>query len=241
MIPIFDGWYQNEDGTYDLCFAYFNMNLEEDLHIPVGPDNYVRPNEFDGNQPTHFHRVPPEARRTYCAFVVNVPANFGDRRVIWTLRRNGNVYATPGHITKREYLLEDRFQRSEDRVSPWVSMVAPVSSKPVRGRRGLTVGPAAGSVGKPMTLSVSVRDAEPMSTAEQPRQFEAYWYKHSGPPGAVTFSANHVELEQGQDVATVTATFAEPGEYVLRVLGMNGDFFSHCCWTNTFLRVTVTP
>ena len=36
VIPIFDGWYQKPDGTYDLCFGYFNLNTKESLEIPLG-------------------------------------------------------------------------------------------------------------------------------------------------------------------------------------------------------------
>ena len=31
VIPMFEGWYANEDGTYDLCFGFFNLNREEAL------------------------------------------------------------------------------------------------------------------------------------------------------------------------------------------------------------------
>ncbi|MCH2521657.1 MAG: hypothetical protein MK036_06920, partial [Dehalococcoidia bacterium] len=29
IIPLFDGWYPNEDGTKTICFGYFNMNTEQ--------------------------------------------------------------------------------------------------------------------------------------------------------------------------------------------------------------------
>jgi hypothetical protein len=71
------------------------------------------------------------------------------------------------------------------------------------------------------------------------------WSKYGG-PGDVTFSnATPAVDETGQ--ATTTATFSEPGEYVLRVLAwddsggqsaiMAGGFF--CCWTNGYVTVQV--
>ena len=48
VIPIFDGWFENPDGTYDLCFGYFNVNTEEILELPIGEDNFIEPIEFDG-------------------------------------------------------------------------------------------------------------------------------------------------------------------------------------------------
>ena len=47
IVPVFEGWFQNEDGTYTLSFGYASFNLEEALHIPLGPDNFVEPSEFD--------------------------------------------------------------------------------------------------------------------------------------------------------------------------------------------------
>ena len=44
-------------------------------------------------------------------------------------------------------------------------------------------------------------------------------------------------------MATTTATFSEPGEYLIRVQAIEspGSFEFHCCWTNGFVKVTVTP
>lgn len=240
VIPIFDGWIPRQDGSYDLCFAYFNLNLEEELDIPLGPDNFIEPAQFDGRQPTHFHEVPRGYRRYYCAFTVNVPPDFGDQRVVWTLGRHGQSYSTPGHTQRREYLLEDLYQRSEDRVAPWVRFLEPAESEAARGRRGVTARPVTALVGNPLTLTLSVTDAEPKPQGDKPRSFEVLWYKHQGPPGKVSFGEKSVKLEKGKTTATTTATFSEAGDYVLRVAALNGDFFSHCCWTTGYLKVTVT-
>ena len=39
IVPIFDGWYRNEDGSSDLCFGYYSLNTEEAVDIPLGPAN----------------------------------------------------------------------------------------------------------------------------------------------------------------------------------------------------------
>src|SRR4051812_41385354 len=39
VVPVFEGWVTNPDGTFSLIFGYFNRNWEEDMFIPVGPDN----------------------------------------------------------------------------------------------------------------------------------------------------------------------------------------------------------
>ncbi len=43
---------------------------------------------------------------------------------------------------------------------------------------------------------------------------------------------------------TTTATFDEPGSYLLLVQAVDNalrDFEFHCCWTNGFVEVVVTP
>jgi hypothetical protein len=53
VAPFFDGWYENPDGTISLSFGYSNQN-KSTVEIPLGPDNFVTPKEYDGRQPTSF-------------------------------------------------------------------------------------------------------------------------------------------------------------------------------------------
>ncbi len=73
------------------------------------------------------------------------------------------------------------------------------------------------------------------------------WRKHRA-PGDVTFKPERVALHTKSDPkvfleAATTATFAAPGEYILRAQvnddsgdGGGGD---QCCWTTAHVRVTV--
>ena len=73
----------------------------------------------------------------------------------------------------------------------------------------------------------------------------ARWAKHQG-PGEVVFQHmdDAASMPQGTGLIT-TATFSEPGNYVLRVQaheGTRAGFQNHCCWTNAYVEVTVvTP
>jgi hypothetical protein len=74
-------------------------------------------------------------------------------------------------------------------------------------------------------------------------------------PGTVKFGANKPKVEKIENgtipkpekfngKATTTATFSEPGEYVLRIYatdssGEGGGGFL-CCWTNIYAKVNVT-
>lgn len=100
VAPYFDGFFTNEDGTHTLSFGFMNRNEEELIEIPLGPNNFIEPREFDGLQPTTFPVVSyggfggPRERG---AFAVTVPADFeGD--VWWTLTTNGYTTRVPGRI-----------------------------------------------------------------------------------------------------------------------------------------------
>src|SRR4026208_1823837 len=70
VVPYFEGWIRNPDGTFDLVFGYFNRNWKEELAIAPGPNNRIEPNGPDAGQPTCF--LP---RRQRWIFRVKVPAN----------------------------------------------------------------------------------------------------------------------------------------------------------------------
>jgi hypothetical protein len=62
----------------------------------------------------------------------------------------------------------------------------------------------------------------------------------------VTFGDPKPTVAKADGKATTTATFSVAGHYVLRVRandasGLSGAGHAQCCWTNGFVRVTVTP
>src|SRR5260370_36237482 len=81
IAPAFEGWQRNTDGTIAFWFGYFNRNWEEQIDVPVGPDNSFDNGAADRGQPTHFY-----TRRQLFVFKVNVPGNWpADRKLVWTL------------------------------------------------------------------------------------------------------------------------------------------------------------
>ena len=81
-------------------------------------------------------------------------------------------------------------------------------------------------------------------TARAGGNIDLAWFKHQG-PGTVTFSAPTARLAPAGGTATTTATFARAGEYIVRVRANDSPVasagHSQCCWSNGFVRVTVTP
>ena len=94
IAPAYEGWEQNDDGSFNLVFGYMNRNWDQEIDVPVGPENRLEPGGPDRGQPTHFH-----PRRNRHVFRVRVPADFGDGdgEVVWTLTSHGQTeraYAT---------------------------------------------------------------------------------------------------------------------------------------------------
>ncbi len=87
VYPAFEGWRQNPDGTFDFIFGYMNENWEQTPVVPVGENNFLSPGEADRGQPTHFY-----PRRNRFVFQVTVPADWGDRELVWTLNVNGQEH-----------------------------------------------------------------------------------------------------------------------------------------------------
>lgn len=91
----------NADGTLSMYFGYMNRNYEEELDIPLGPENRVElvgdANDGRGGdrgQPTHFY-----PRRQRMVFSVVVPKDFGlDKKVVWTLTSRGKTNVAKGWL-----------------------------------------------------------------------------------------------------------------------------------------------
>lgn len=245
IVPVFEGWFQNPDSSYTLSFGYISMNLVETLHIPVGPDNFVEPAEFNGGQPTYFKQIHRSIRRPWNIFMVRVPKDFGDQRVYWTLRDHGQTYTVPGHITQRNYEIETPVAPARYAVGT-ASGYAPLmrfdAAQPwSQGLAGTRWGPLAAKVGQPLEIPVYVNSGE--TQYERPESW-LYWMLYSG-PGDVTFSDDEVQiaLTNKEGTGTTSVTFTEPGSYVLLVQSietLRNSFEYHCCWTNGWVEVTVT-
>src|SRR5712691_10283651 len=81
VAPAFEGWERNPDGTYSIVFGYLNRNYEEEVDVPIGPNNSVDLGGDDRGQPTHFY-----PRRQRFIFKVQVPKDWdNNRKVAWTL------------------------------------------------------------------------------------------------------------------------------------------------------------
>jgi len=167
--PAFEGWWENDDGTFRLFYGYMNSNWEETFDIPIGSDNYfsiVEPHaldnlEVDGfdfavadqGQPTHFN-----PRRNPFLFTIDVPADFGTREMVWTLKNQGQTLRAYGTL-KADYAIDPQVISTEvggnfgslsdalrDNISPELRL---------EGESRRTV-----RVGQPLSLAVRANDPD---------------------------------------------------------------------------------
>lgn len=241
----FEGWFQNPDGTFSLLLGYYNRNHSQELDIPIGPNNRIEPGGPDRGQPTHFL-----TSRGWGVFAVTVPKDFGTKKLTWTLTANGKTTTIPMSL---DALWEIQpFKEASGNTPPTLRIgEGPSVQGPLPLIATRTV-----ALATPLQLSLSVADdAKLIPGMPRPKSPPVIltWSKFRG-PGAVTFSSKQpqIDISQGKDTAAVfsgiastTATFGEPGEYVLSVqandwTGKGGAGFQ-CCWTNAQVKVTVTP
>ena len=230
VTPVYQGWYENSDGTYSLSFGYYNRNTEEELDIPIGPNNRFEPGNPDRGQPAHFL-----ARRQRGVFAVTVPADFGDRTLTWTLVSRGQTLSVPGHML-RDWQLDALGGAASGKMPP--ALKFDQAGPEGTGPGGIRSAPLTVMLPYPVRLTVWRTDPEPPAGDRgngQPEE-RVTWDKYRG-PGTVTFTEPEPKVEGGR--ATTMATFSEPGDYILRVLAGEPDGFQ-CCWTNGYVSVTVS-
>lgn len=225
VAPVYEGWEPNKDGTFSLYFGYMNRNSEELLDIPVGPANQMGPG-VDRGQPTHF--LP---HRHANIFRVVVPKDFGNGRIEWTI-------AFRGRTDKVAATLNPLYQIDIARDTTTGNTPPVVTVEPE-----LQV-----TFPNPVTLTVSVTD----DGLPKGGNLGVIWSKFRGPGqvnfGNATFVVDTIDLgaywgwqpELKDGKATTTATFSEPGVYVLQVTAADGRFGRSCCRTHAQVRVTAT-
>jgi hypothetical protein len=246
----FEGWFKNPDGTFSLLLGYYNRNRNEEVDVPIGPNNHIDPGGPDRGQPTHFL-----SGRGWGLFTITVPADFGDNKITWTIVANGQPTTIPASL-HRDYEIEPFREAAVGNTPPVLSFDEKGPS--VQGPQGLATQRTA-KVGNPLALTVWVSDDAKYTTSsgQKPRDINTpvtlKWTKYRG-PGNVTFAKDRPEIEKVDrkdstapfnGKSTTTATFSEPGEYVLHVVandfsGEGGGGFQ-CCWSNGQVKVTVQP
>jgi hypothetical protein len=250
----FEGWFRNTDGSRGFLVGYFNRNTQQELDIPIGPNNRIEPGGPDMGQPTHF--LP---NRRFGMFMVPVPKDFSPQdKFTWTITVNGQVTSIPLRLNN-DYVISPFSEIAVNNTPPVIQFdengpriqgpIATVAGAPVRNA----------SLSSPLALTLWVADdmkytsgtSAPFATPRPPVTLT--WSKYRG-PGKVTFDKARPDVEKLPSgnvgaafggKATTNVRFSEAGEYVLHVTandysGDGGGGFQ-CCWTTGMVRVSVGP
>jgi len=235
VAPVYEGFDINPDGSFNMWFGYMNRNYEEELDIPVGPDNRIEPtgpgrSGPDAGQPTHF-----DTRRHKDVFSVTVPKDFGSRSLTWSLTTRGKTETITATLNPVWQI--DRRRTTRGGNSEQVNSNTPPVVTADPPKQTVSLATAA-------TLNIAATDDGLPRRRGGASGMTVEWEQYRG-PGRVTFSSVKQPLADGK--ATATATFSAPGSYTLLAVVDDGsgesagNFGYHCCWTNVTVTVTVTP
>jgi hypothetical protein len=247
VVPSFDGWLHNPDGTFTFVFGYLNRNYKQELAIPAGPDNKLDAGPTDQGQPTYF--LP---RRHAFVFKVTVPADWGKKELVWAITANGQTekaYASlqlEEEITPRVIMTRGGLSPGLDDPNkpPSVSIV-PATSVTIGAPVNLTALVTDDGLPKPRVVKarteVAPGKAQTNSAGGGRRPgLSVTWFQYRGPakvnfdpPEAVHVGTPGQPVSDGK--AQVTAQFPEPGTYVLRATVDDGGLA-----TSSDVTITVT-
>ena len=233
VAPVFEGWEQNPDGTSSMIFGYLNRNYEEEVDIPIGPNNTIDPGG-DRGQPTHFY-----ARRQRFVFKVVVPKDWDrERKVIWTLTSRGRTDQAKGWL-QPEWELNDEVIAENNgggvlapNNEPPSITVSPVQTITLPNTATLTASATDDGLPKRSarpSSSNSTSDPNLPSNSAVRRQVgvQIKWILYRG-PAKVRFEPDTSGPEVYGEPATLTSkvTFSAPGTYILRAIATDGQLFS---------------
>jgi hypothetical protein len=246
----FEGWFYNPDGSRAFLIGYYNRNSQQELDVPIGPNNRIEPGGPDMGQPTHF--LPG---RQWGMFSVPAPKDFKPTdSYTWTLVANGQSTSIPLRM-KPDYVMSPFKEIAVGNTPPVIRFEpngsgtqGPVANLATAPSRNATVGaPFAVTLWAADDMKYTSGTSAPLTTARPPVTIR--WSKYRG-PGPVTFDKARPELDKLEGAApyngkaTATAKFSEPGDYVLHASindysGDGGGGFG-CCWSTALLKVTVS-
>lgn len=222
VVPVYEGWLRNKDGTFTFVFGYFNRNWKEEIAIPAGPDNKLEPGEMERGQPTYF--LP---RRQPWVFRVTVPKDWGQQELVWTITAHGRTEKAYAQLTLEEEILERLIMThgnlspgEDDPNQPPSVTIAPVHSASLTSSVTLTAFVTDDGLPKPRPEPV-LRPGVQTNTVVRPKAgLSVTWFEYRGPAKVKFDSAGPIAVTNGQ--AVTAAHFASPGTYVLRATASDG-------------------
>ena len=254
IAPVYEGWEQNADGSFNLVFGYFNRNWEEEIDLPAGADNVIEPGGPDQGQPTHF--LP---RRNRFVFRIRVPRDFGTKELVWTLNVHGKTERAYASL-KADYFIDDTVIMANNGAAgmggtdpslkgnkPPALAVEGDKRRTVKAGQSVSLAAVATDDGIPKTRAMPRLNPSFASrfTVDSATGLRLSWFVYRG-AGKVVFDPPQTKVwEDTRDGGgspwsygwrtppvpaggkwIVNATFPEPGTYILRCLAHDGGLAS---------------
>jgi hypothetical protein len=228
--PTYDGWEQNADGSYSLYFGYFNRNANEEVDVPVGPNNTFDGGVADRGQPTHFY-----PNRKWWVFKVDLPANWPkEQRLVWTLVTRGKTNQAKGWLQPEWEVDKDLIAKNAARDPSLMTNGTNETDLDHENRPPVITGSAAQTVNVSDTLSLSVTANDdghpkpiPDPTGRLQQGVRVRWIVYRG-VGKVQFTPDIMNQRVYGKPATLETKvrFGAPGAYRLRAIASDGQTFS---------------
>ncbi len=253
ITPVYEGFWRNADGSFELLFGYYNRNWDEEIDVPVGAGTSLEPGGPDQGQPAHFF-----PRRNQFVFKVHVPADFGSKEVVWSVTSNGTTekaYGTlrPAYAVDETVMMANFGAGGQTGFHPEM-----IGNKPpkltIEGAKTLTA-----KVGVPLALSaVATDDGKPSARVMLALPGQSHFLPNTATglrlswfgyrtSGQVQFDPPQTKVwEDKRDGGnspwstgwktppvpagnqwSVRATFSAPGTYVLRALAHDGGLIDY--------------
>src|SRR5579862_5464589 len=225
VVPVFEGWERNADESINMVFGYMNRNYEQEMDIPVGPDNMFSPGPADQGQPEHFY-----ACRQEFVFKVKLPKDWGQKDLVWTLRSAGKIEKAYGSLLPTwelgNLVYQENRKGAGDVTYPEEPNQPPAIEMVGSARRMV-------AAGEPLSLTVEVTDdghpvprVRPIRVARPPDasgidgprienpitqavvkldpgvRLGVTWVWYRGGPGTVTFVPTRVPVARAPSPAT---------------------------------------
>ena len=233
ITPAYEGWYKNDDGSFTMLIGYYNRNSKEALTIPIGPNNKIEPGDPDQGQPTYF-----ETGRQWGVFTIKVPKDFDKKVIKWTIVSNGETQSIPFTLNGGYPItpLKELGMGNEPPTLWFGEGAQKVMGPPMGVAASFT-----GTVGQPVPITVFATDVKEKDS-KSTNVATVSLHKHRG-PGDIKVDRARTPIGKPGEVVTIPTTFSAPGEYMVRVQandesGEGGGGFQ-CCWTNTYVKVTI--
>lgn len=233
VVPVFEGWERNADGSFNMVFGYMNRNYEEQVDLPVGAANFLEPGAADQGQPAHFY-----PRRQQFVFKVRVPSDWGKKDLVWTLTSHGRIEKAYASLMPVWEIDASVYQ--QNRGGPG-ELGEPDDAPTIRVEGGPS---RSVSVDQPLTLEAFVVDDgrpsnKPSQSGSNSRvegplkqavvrldrgvRLGVVWVVYRGDAGAVTFERQKIAVVDGK--ASTAVRISRPGTYMLRAYADDGILF----------------